>query len=101
MRRPEIDGAVRTLCRGMVLPEGMRMIRGAYRRRRLTVPTLVYSGAATAPSPRSSWGVSAAIRSGTPIASSSPTSTTQRISSPTTPPAAVADLAIDWFERAA
>jgi hypothetical protein len=26
MRRPDIDGAVRTLCRGMVLPEGMRMI---------------------------------------------------------------------------
>ena len=45
-----------------------------------------YSAATTAPGPRSSWGVSAAIRSGTPIASSSPTSTTQRISSPTTPP---------------
>ena len=28
----------------MVLPEGMRMIRGVYRRRRLAVPTLVVFG---------------------------------------------------------
>jgi len=40
MRRPDIDGAVRPLCRRMVLPEGMRMMRGVYRRRRLAVPTL-------------------------------------------------------------
>jgi pimeloyl-ACP methyl ester carboxylesterase len=44
MRRPDIDAAVRPLCRRMVLPEGMRMIRGVYRRRRLTVPTLVVFG---------------------------------------------------------
>jgi pimeloyl-ACP methyl ester carboxylesterase len=42
--RPEIDGAVRALYRGMVLPEAMRISRGAYRRRRLTVPTLVVFG---------------------------------------------------------
>jgi pimeloyl-ACP methyl ester carboxylesterase len=44
MRRPDIDGAVRPLTRGMVLPEAMRMMRGVYRRRRLTVPTLVVFG---------------------------------------------------------
>lgn len=30
---------MRTLTRGMALPEGMRMARGVYRRRWLTVPT--------------------------------------------------------------
>lgn len=39
MRRPEVDAAVRTLTRGLALAEGMRMARGHYRRRRLTVPT--------------------------------------------------------------
>lgn len=44
MRRPEIDGAVRPLTRGIALPEGLRMARGVYRRRRLTVPTLFAFG---------------------------------------------------------
>lgn len=44
MRRPDIDAAVRPLLRGMVLPEAVRMVRGVYRRRRLTVPTLVVFG---------------------------------------------------------
>ena len=44
MRRPEIDAAVRPLLRGLVLPEAMQMARGVYRRRRLTVPTLVVFG---------------------------------------------------------
>jgi pimeloyl-ACP methyl ester carboxylesterase len=44
MHRPDIDAAVRPLCRRMVLPEAMRMSRGVYRRRRLTVPTLVVFG---------------------------------------------------------
>ena len=44
MRRPDIDGAVRPLTRRLILPEGMRMARGVYRRRRLTVPTLVVLG---------------------------------------------------------
>lgn len=43
-RRPEIDAAVRPLVRRMVMPEAMRMSRGVYRRRRLTVPTLVAYG---------------------------------------------------------
>ncbi|MCZ2830179.1 alpha/beta hydrolase [Modestobacter sp. VKM Ac-2986] len=44
MRRPDIDAAVRTLTRGVVVPEGMRMARGVYRHRRLTVPTLFAFG---------------------------------------------------------
>ncbi len=37
--RPEIDGAVRPLTRGMILPEAMRLSRGVYRKQRLIVPT--------------------------------------------------------------
>ena len=43
-RRPEVDAAVRPLVRRMVLPEALRMARGVYRRKRLTVPTLVVFG---------------------------------------------------------
>jgi pimeloyl-ACP methyl ester carboxylesterase len=43
-RRQEIDAAVRPLVRGMILPEARRMAGGTYRRRRLTVPTLVVLG---------------------------------------------------------
>ncbi len=42
--RPEIDAAVRPLVRGMILREARRMAAGTYRRRRLTVPTLVVLG---------------------------------------------------------
>lgn len=44
LHRPDIDGAVRPLTRNMVLPEAMRMMRGVYRRQRLTVPTLIAFG---------------------------------------------------------
>ena len=44
LRRPEVDAAVRPLVRGMLLPEALRMVRGVYRRRRLTVPTLAVFG---------------------------------------------------------
>lgn len=44
MRRPDIDGAARPLTRRMVMPEAVRMMGGVYRRRRLTVPTLVVFG---------------------------------------------------------
>lgn len=44
MRRTDIDAAVRPLTRGMILPEAMRLIRGDYRRQRLTVPTLFVFG---------------------------------------------------------
>jgi len=42
--RPEVDAAVRPLVRRMVLPEAARMARGVYRRKRLAVPTLVVFG---------------------------------------------------------
>lgn len=41
---PEVESAVRPLTRDFVLPEAVRMMRGVYRRRRLTVPTLVIFG---------------------------------------------------------
>lgn len=44
MERPVIDAAVRPLTRKVVLPEAMHIMRGRYRRRRLTVPTLVVYG---------------------------------------------------------
>lgn len=44
MDRAEIDAAVRPLLRGLVMPEAMRLARGVYRRRRLSVPTLVVFG---------------------------------------------------------
>ena len=44
LRRPDIDQAVRPLTRGMILPEAVRMMVGVYRRRRLTVPTLIVYG---------------------------------------------------------
>jgi pimeloyl-ACP methyl ester carboxylesterase len=44
LRRPDIDGAVRALYRGMVLPEAMRLGRGVYRGVKLAVPTLVVFG---------------------------------------------------------
>jgi pimeloyl-ACP methyl ester carboxylesterase len=53
LSRPEIDRAVRTLTRGQVLPEAVRMTRGVYRRRRLTVPTLVVFGRRDRPTPSS------------------------------------------------
>lgn len=44
MSRPEIDAAVRPLTRRMILPEAVRMARGVYRRQRLTVPTMIVYG---------------------------------------------------------
>ncbi|MEO9247151.1 alpha/beta hydrolase [Citricoccus nitrophenolicus] len=44
LSRTEVDAAVRPLTTRMVLPEAVRMLRGVYRRQRLTVPTLVVFG---------------------------------------------------------
>ncbi|MRX44817.1 alpha/beta fold hydrolase [Agromyces kandeliae] len=44
MRRPEVDAAVRWLYRGMVLPEAVRIARGAYTAQRLRPPTLCAFG---------------------------------------------------------
>jgi pimeloyl-ACP methyl ester carboxylesterase len=44
MQRSDIDHAVRSLYRGMVLRESMRLSRGVYKRMHLTIPTLVAFG---------------------------------------------------------
>ncbi|GGD28897.1 alpha/beta fold hydrolase [Nocardioides daphniae] len=44
MQRPEIDAAVRTVSRAMVLGEAPRLAGGTYRRQRLRVPTLFVFG---------------------------------------------------------
>lgn len=101
MRRPEIDGAVRTLTRGMILPEAMRLSRGVYRRRRLTVPTLFVFGRRDRP-----WTEENMAR-----ICRNPERYADRVEFAYVDdaahfitddaPAAVADLALHWFERAA
>jgi pimeloyl-ACP methyl ester carboxylesterase len=101
MRRPDIDGAVRPLCRRMVLPEAMRMSRGLYRRRRLTVPTLVVFGRRDRP-----WTEALMGR-----ICRNPQRYADRVEFAYVDDAAhfitddaptpVADLTLDWFERAA
>ncbi|AXY51453.1 MULTISPECIES: alpha/beta fold hydrolase [Rhodococcus] len=100
MRRPDIDGAVRPLLGGMVLPEAVRMARGVYRRRRFTVPTLVVVGRQDRPWNRQLGRICR-----------NPERYADRIEFAYVDDAAhfitddapteVADLAIDWFERAA
>jgi pimeloyl-ACP methyl ester carboxylesterase len=101
MRRPDIDGAVRPLYRGMVLPEAMRLFWGVYRRRRLRVPTLVVFG-------RHDGDFPAEL---VPRICRNPGRHADRIEFAyiddashfitDDAPAAVADLALDWFKRAA
>ncbi len=101
MRRPDIDAAVRPLLRGLVLPEAMRMARGVYRRRRLTVPTLVVFGRQDRP-----WTEEVLAH-----LCRSPERYADRVEFAYVDdaahfitddaPAAVADLTLDWFERAA
>ena len=101
LRRPDIDGAVRPLTRGLVLPEAMRLMRGVYRRRRLTVPTLIVYGRRDYP-----WTEQVLGR-----ICRNPERYADRIEFAYVDeaahfiaddaPAAVADLALDWFERAA
>jgi pimeloyl-ACP methyl ester carboxylesterase len=101
LRRPDIDGAVRPLTRGMVLSEAMRMMRGVYRRRRLTVPTLVVYGRRDHP-----W-TEQTLRRICPnperyadhVEFAYVDDAAHFITDDA--PAAVADLALDWFERAA
>lgn len=100
-QRPEVDAAVRPLVRRMVLPEAMRMMRGVYRGRRLTVPTLVVFGRRDHPTTEQ---VMARI-------CRSPERHADRIEFAYVDDAAhfitddapgeVADLALDWFERTA
>lgn len=101
MRRPDIDGAVRTLTRGMVLPEAFRMMRGVYRRRRLTVPTLVVFGRRDRPYTEELLGriCRDPERYADRIEFAYVDDAAHFITDDA--PDAVADLAIDWFERAA
>jgi pimeloyl-ACP methyl ester carboxylesterase len=101
MRRPDIDGAVRPLTRGMVLPEAMRLARGVYRRRRLTVPTLVVLGRRDRP-----WteeNMERVCRNPERYADRVEFAYVDDAAHFITDdaPAAVAELALDWFERAA
>lgn len=101
LQRPEVDGAVRPLTRHMVLPEAARLARGAYRRRRLAVPTLVVFGRQDHP-----WTEQLMAR-----ACRHPERHADRVEFAYVDdarhfitddaPAAVADLAVDWFARAA
>lgn len=101
MRRPDIDGAVRTLTRDMILPEAMRVSRGFYRRRRLTVPTLFVFGRRDHP-----WteeNISRTCRNPERYADRVEFAYVDDAAHFITDdaPAAVAELALDWFERAA
>jgi pimeloyl-ACP methyl ester carboxylesterase len=101
LRRPDIDAAVRPLTRGMILPEAMRLSCGVYRRRRLTVPTLFVFGRRDRP-----WTEENMRR-----ICRNPQRYAERVEFTylddaahfitDDAPAAVAELAIDWFERAA
>ena len=100
LRRPDIDAAVRPLTRGMVLPEAMRMMRGVYRRRRLTVPTLVVLGRRDHP-----WTeqvLERICRNSERYADRVEFAYVDDAAHFITDdaPDAVADLALDWFERA-
>lgn len=100
MRRPEVDAAVRTLTRGLALGEGMRMARGHYRRRRLTVPTRFVFGRRD-----HYWNeavMALVCRDPQRYADHVELSYVDDASHFITDdaPAAVADLALDWFARA-
>ena len=100
MRRPEVDAAVRPLCRRLVMAEALRMMRGVYRRRHLTVPTLVVFGRQDHP-----W--TEAVLGGV---CRNPAAYADRVELAYVDdaahfitddaPDAVADLATDWFRRA-
>ena len=101
MRRSEVDAAVRALTRGMVVPEGLRMGRGVFRRRRLAVPTLFVFGrrdrywneeimrrVCGAPERYAARAEFAYVDDAAHFITDDA-------------PAAVAGLALDWFQRAA
>jgi pimeloyl-ACP methyl ester carboxylesterase len=93
--------AVRPLCRALVVPEAMHMMRGVYRRRRLTVPTLVVFGRRDYP-----WTEEILGR-----VCRNPERYAERVEFACVDdaahfitddaPTAVADLSLDWFQRAA
>jgi pimeloyl-ACP methyl ester carboxylesterase len=101
MSLPGIDGAVRPLTRGMILPEAMRIGRGFYRRRRLTVPTLVVFGRRDRPWTEENMGrvCRDPQRYADRVEFAYVDDAAHFITDDA--PGAVADLSLDWFERAA
>jgi pimeloyl-ACP methyl ester carboxylesterase len=99
LRRPDIDGAVRPLTRGMILPEAMRMMRGVYRRQRLTVPTLVVFGRRDFPWTEELMGhiCRSPERYADRVEFAYVDDAAHFIDDDA--PAEVADLALDWFDR--
>lgn len=101
MERPDIDDAVRTLTRGMILPEAVRLAVGVYRRRRLTVPTILVFGRQDRPWTEENLG--RICRNPERYADRVEFAYVDNAAHFITDddPAAVAELALDWFERAA
>jgi pimeloyl-ACP methyl ester carboxylesterase len=101
MRRPDINGAVRPLTRGMILPEAMRLGRGVYRHRRLTVPTLFVFGRRDRPWTEDNMGriCRHPERHADHVEFAYVDDAAHFITDDA--PTAVANLALDWFERAA
>ncbi|KGN29659.1 alpha/beta hydrolase [Knoellia sinensis KCTC 19936] len=99
--RPDIDAAVRPLLRGMVVPEALRIIGGAYRRKRLTVPTLVVYGRKDYPTTEEL--MERICRNPERHADRIEFAYVDDAAHFVTDdaPDAVADLAIDWFNRSA
>jgi pimeloyl-ACP methyl ester carboxylesterase len=101
MRRPDIDSAVRPLTRRMILPEAARLTSGVYSRQRLTVPTLVVFGRRDRPWTEELMGRTCRNpqRYADRVEFAYVDGAAHFITDDA--PAAVAHLAIDWFERAA
>ena len=101
MCRSDVDGAVRPLTRGMILPEAMRLSRGIYRRRRLTVPTLFVFGRRDRPWTEENMAL--VCRNPQRYADHVEFAYVDDAAHFITDdaPVAVADLAIDWFQGAA
>lgn len=95
-----IDRAVSPLFRGLVLPEAMRMLRGTYRHRRLTVPTRFVFGRQDGPFPEKL--LADICRDPGRFADDVDFAYVDEAAHFITDdaPDAVADLALDWFTRA-
>jgi pimeloyl-ACP methyl ester carboxylesterase len=100
-RRPDIDAAVRPLVRRMVLAEAIRMMRGQYRRQRLSVPTLVVFGRRDHPTTEALMGriCRDPQRYADRVEFAYVDDAAHFITDDA--PAEVAGLALDWFDRAA
>lgn len=100
MARPEVDAAVRRLVRGMVVPVSVQLARGAFARRWLRPPTLSVFGRQDHPwdEPllRRLCGDTAAVADRFEFAFVDDAAHFITDDAPE----AVADLALDWFERA-